>query len=270
MSTYKVVHVSSISAPEAPLRLALDKGGIEELASSIREVGLLEPLIVKQVRNGFEVLAGHRRLLACRMAPQEMVPVMIVEGDDELHRTMMLAENVLRQDLSPVEEARAIRGMLDVLGMSVAEISKRMGKSEAWTRGRIELLTWPPIALEAIAMGRASVSALRPLMDIEDEPERDRLLSCAIESGATAVVTRSWAAGVLGMAVYMPDELSKRSSSAMPLAEYVVRMPCFGCREERPAIDLRVVRICDPCIDEITREAAALAQRTGERAQGGE
>jgi ParB/RepB/Spo0J family partition protein len=259
MSESKVVHLSSLSAPQVPLRTAIERGGIEELALSIRQVGLLQPLVVVQTDLGYEVKVGHRRLLACRMAPLDLVPVQVIEGDAEYMATVMLVENVLRQDLTPVEESRAIRSMQEVMGLPVAQIATRMGKSEAWVRGRIELLTWPEVALEALAQGRASVAALRPLMELEDIPERDRLIGCAIESGATAIVTRAWVAGVLGMAAYLPDEMSSRSAAAMPLAEYVVRMPCFCCREESPAIDLRIARICDRCIADITREAAALS-----------
>ncbi len=263
MPESKVVHLSSISAPEGPLRLAIERGGIEELALSIRQVGLLQPLVCKRAVNGYEVLAGHRRLLACRLAPLDLVPIQIVEGDAEFQQTVMLVENVLRQDLTPVEEARAVRTMLDVMAMSVAQIATRMGKSEAWVRGRIDLLTWPVAALDAIAQGRASVSALRPLMELEDTLERDRLIACAIDSGATATVTRAWVAGVLGMASHMPEELSSKSSAAMPLAEYVVRMPCFACRVAFPALDLRVVRICDGCLDEIGQAVAQVEDRAG-------
>jgi ParB family chromosome partitioning protein len=251
MSGSRVVHLSSISAPEAPLRRAIEAGGIEELTVSIRQVGLLNPLTVKACPNGFEVVAGHRRLLACRMAPLEMVPINVVEGDAVALAAVKLAENTLREDLSPVEEAHALREWRDVLGLSVAEIAGKLGKSEAWVRGRLDLLLWPDHALTAIASGRAAVSALRPLMELEDVGERDRLIECAVESGATASVTRAWVAGVLGMASSLPVELSSRVAAALPLAEYVVHMPCFACRQSQPAIDLRVVRICDGCLQEI-------------------
>jgi ParB/RepB/Spo0J family partition protein len=267
MAESKVVHLSSLSAPQVPLRTAIERGGIEELATSIRQVGLLQPLVVIQTELGYEVKAGHRRLLACRMAPLDLVPVQVISGDAEFQATVMLVENVLRQDLTPIEEARAIRGMQAVMGLSVAQIATRMSKSEAWVRGRIELLTWPDAAVEAVAQGRASVAALRPLMELEDVAERDRLIGCAIESGATAVVTRTWVAGVLGMAASMPEELSLRSLASMPLVEYVVKMPCFSCREERVALDLRLARICDSCIEEITH-ATAEAERAARAANG--
>jgi len=262
MSEYVEVRVSLISAPEAPLRLAMASGGIDELTASIRSLGLLQPLVVKRAPHGYEVIAGHRRLLACRMAPLEVVPVMVVESAAEVEQSIMLAENVTRLDLSPVEEAHAIRRMAAVLGLSVRAIADKLGKSEAWVRGRLELLTWPDAALRAVAEGRAAVSALRPLLEIGDVVERDRLLECAISSGATAAVTRQWVAGVLGQPGESLDGASAAARAVLPLGEYMVHMPCFSCREVRPAVDLRVVRICDPCLDEVGTAAEALAAAT--------
>ena len=263
MSEFVEVPLSSICAPEAPMRLAMDRGGVEELTLSIRALGLLEPLVCKRVARGFEVLAGHRRLLACRMAPLEVVPCMVVDGDVEFQRAVMLAENVTRADLSPVEEAHAVRAMRDVLGLSLRVVAEKLGKSEAWVRGRLDLLTWPALALAAVAAGRAHVSSLRPLLDIEDEVERDRLLGCAIDSGATASVTRQWAAGVMGVAGDGLEDARGVTRALLPLAEYVVHMPCFVCRVTQPAPDLRVVRVCDGCLVEIGVAAAAQVDGRG-------
>jgi len=260
MSEYVEVPVCSISAPEAPLRVALEQGGLDELTQSVRVLGLLQPLVVKRAPHGFEVIAGHRRLLACRMAPLERVPCMVVASDAEVEQAITLAENVQRQDLSPVEEGHAIRRMQSVMGFSVREVAEKMGKSEAWVRGRVDLLSWPELALRAVAERRAAVSALRPLIEIGDTVERDRLLTCAIESGATAAVTRQWAAGVMGVAGDGMEGHSATARALLPLAEYVVYMPCFACRQSLPAVDLRVVRICDPCLVELHAAGQSSAQ----------
>jgi ParB/RepB/Spo0J family partition protein len=251
------------------MRLAMDRGGLDELTASVRSLGLLEPLICKRVAAGFEVIAGHRRLIACRLAPLDRVPILVLEGDAELHQEVMLAENVLRADLSPVEEAHAIRALVNGLGLSVRAVAERLGKSEAWVRGRVDLLAWPEVALRAVAEGRASVSALRPLVDLADAAERDRLLTCAIDSGATARVTEQWAAGVRGEASEPLDGARGSTRALLPLGEYVVHMPCFCCRESQPAIALRVVRVCDPCLDDIGAAAAAPAVSGGSGAPAG-
>lgn len=244
----------------------MERGSLEELAVSIRRLGLLQPISVKRVVNGFEVVAGHRRLLACRMAPLEMVPVAIRDDDADTTRAVMLVENLQRSDLSPIEEATAIKHMRDVMGRSVAQIAEGLARSEAWVRGRLDLLDWPAFALEALAEERVSVAALRPLMDIENASERDRLIQCAIDGGASQAVTRSWAAQAQGMAAQNPDTMGSRAQAMMPLGDVVVNMPCFACREQRSAFDLQIVRICRPCLVEL--DAAANGAGNGSPASG--
>jgi ParB/RepB/Spo0J family partition protein len=256
MSTYRVVPLSSLSAPEAPLRLAIERGSLEELARSIQTVGLLQPITVKEAPAGYEVVAGHRRLLACRMIGLGEVAVMIRADDERGEAAVMLVENIQRADLSPIEEARALAKGRDVLGLTVDELATRASRSEAWVRGRLDLLTWPIQAIEAVGAGEISVAALRPLMEIEDAKERDRLIACAIEGGASANVTRIWAQQARGYASNPPEGLGTRDSMMVGIGDVVVSMPCFSCREKRDAMSLQIVRICRPCISEL--EAAAL------------
>jgi ParB family chromosome partitioning protein len=256
------VPLSSISAPEAPLRLALDRIGLEELTLSIRQVGLLQPLVVVKREHGYEVKAGHRRLLACRMAPLDHVPIYVVEGDAEYEAAVMLAENIMRRDLTPIEEATALRTMRDTLGKSVGECAESASKSEAWVRGRLDLLTWPPVAVEALAKSLISVAALRPLMEVNDQVERDRLIRCAVDGGATEAVTRSWVASMHGELSDSLDGRGAQAHASYQLADLVVMMPCYVCEVKIPAIDLRIMRVCDGCVQDLERVRASPEART--------
>jgi ParB family chromosome partitioning protein len=265
MPEFMVVPVSSISAPAMPLRLAMERGSLEELTRSIRHVGLLQPLVVVRRDHGFEVKAGHRRLLACRMAPLDAVPIYVLEGDVEFEASVMLAENIIRTDLTPMEEAHALRSMRETLGHSVAECARLTSKSEQWVRLRLDLLTWPLAAVAALGRGESTVAALRPLMDITDEAERDRLIRCAVEGGATEAVTRSWAASMRGEIADGVDGEGARSRASMQLVDLVVSMPCFACEQRLPSMDLRILRVCDPCCEsfERVRHETAVAANGG-------
>jgi len=263
MTTYRVVALSSVSAPVEPLRHAIERGSLEELASSIQQVGLLQPLTVKTAPNGYEVKAGHRRLLASRMAGLATIPVMIRDDESAVEAAVMLVENLQRADLSPIEEARAILKMRDVLGRSIDQIATSLSRSEAWVRGRLELLTWPALALEAIADGRASVTSLRPLLEIENIVERDRLLGCAIDAGATSAVTRAWAQQANGQFSDGAESMSGRSRALLPLGNVQVLMRCYSCREQKDAFSLGVLRVCRPCIEELENAATAVGAVVG-------
>jgi ParB/RepB/Spo0J family partition protein len=263
MSTFRVVPLSSLSAPEAPLRHAMERESLDDLCRSIATLGLLQPITVKEAPNGYEVVAGHRRLLACRAVGLAEVPVMLRQDDAATQAQVMLAENLERVDLNPVEEARTLQRGRDVLGLSIEELSRRANRSEAWVRGRLELLVWPAFALEALASGVSSVAALKPLMEIDNEVERDRLLVCAIDAGATAAVTRGWAAQALGFASASPETLSGRSAALVGLNDVAVHMPCFACRVPQDAFKLQVLRVCRPCIDAFESVAAQPPEATG-------
>jgi len=260
MSGYRIVPVSACSAPEAPLRHAMERGPLDELARSIREVGLIQPLTVKTIPNGYEVTAGHRRLLACRMAGLPTLAVIVRDDPSEVEAAVMLCENMQRADLSPVEEARAIQKMRDVLGRTIEQIAMGCSRSEAWVRQRLDLLAWPAFALEALGDGRSSVAALRPLMEIENELERDRLIACAIDAGATGAVTRTWAMQAQGLASDSPETMGSRSRALLPLGGVQVFMPCYSCREPREAFGLEVVRICRPCLEDLENEVRRQGQ----------
>lgn len=226
----------------------MDRGSLDELAQSIARSGIIQPLSVKEVPNGYEVVAGHRRLLAARLAGVPTAPVIVRSDDAAAEASVMLVENIQREQLTPVEEARALQRGRDVLGLSIEELARMASRSEAWVRGRLELLTWPMFVLDALADGRASVAALKPLMEIDDQVERDRLLVCAIDAGATAQVTRSWAQQARGFASDSPEGMTGRSAALVGLQDVVVNMPCFCCREPRDAFSLQVLRVCRPCI----------------------
>lgn len=259
MSTFRRVPLSSVSAPEAPLRHAMERGSLEELARSIATVGLLQPLTVKIVAEGYEVIAGHRRLTACRMLGLAEVEVIVREDDAKTEAAVMLVENIQRNDLTPIEEARALRRGVDELGLSIEELARQASRSEAWVRGRLDLLTWPLRAVEAISTGAATVAALRPLMEIENVTERDRLLECAIDGGATAAVTKQWALAAQGFAQAPTEGLSAKGQALVGLVDVTVQMPCFSCREPRDALSLQILRICKPCLTDLSEAAANAA-----------
>lgn len=249
MSSYRDVVSSVICFPAKRQRLEIATAGIEELARSIQSLGLLQPLVVKEVANGMEIIAGERRFRAVTMLGWSEVPCLVVDADEAMTALMMLTENLQRENLSPVEEAHGVEHRATVLGESVAQIAKALGKSEPWVRGRRDMLAWPAAALEAVQLGSLSMAAVRPLLDIEDAADRDRLLECAVQSGANAQVTASWAAAAQGVAAPALDGARPYRQTQAELAAYVVKMPCFWCRNEFPGLELRVLRMCGVCVE---------------------
>jgi ParB family transcriptional regulator, chromosome partitioning protein len=159
---YEELWVRDIHLSGSPLR-GMD-GPLEELALSIEEKGLLQPIVVRPVREGFEVIAGNRRLSACRMLGKKKVPCYVVGLDAKQAYEVSLIENLQRNNLNPVEEARAYKRYVDEYGYGgMSELAKRIGKSEPYVSKRLGILDLPMRVQEDIIRRRITPSVAEEL-----------------------------------------------------------------------------------------------------------
>jgi ParB family chromosome partitioning protein len=161
--------------PRQP-RKDFDAAGLAELAESIRARGVLQPIVVRGIAGGrYELVAGERRLRATRIAGIDSIPAMIRDADDWERLDLALAENMAREDLNAVEEARACAMLVDDLGLTREEVGKRVGRSRAAISNLIRLLDLPEEALELIERGDLSEGHGRAILLCKDHLERKRL-----------------------------------------------------------------------------------------------
>ena len=126
----KVVPISRVEPREAQPRTNFDEASLQELAESIAEYGLIQPITARKLDNGYyQIIAGERRWRAARIAGLREVPLRVIEADDRLATELALVENLQREDLNPVEEALGYRTLLEVYGLTQEEAAKRVGKS---------------------------------------------------------------------------------------------------------------------------------------------
>jgi ParB family chromosome partitioning protein len=161
--------------PRQP-RQTFDGAGLAELAESIRARGVLQPIVVRGMTGGrFELVAGERRLRATRIAGMDTIPAMVRDADDWERLDLALAENMAREDLNAVEEARACAMLVDDLGLTREEVGKRVGRSRAAISNLIRLLDLPEEALELIERGELSEGHGRAILVCKDHLKRKRL-----------------------------------------------------------------------------------------------
>ena len=141
---------------------------LAELAESIREHGILEPLVVAKTPAGFQIIAGERRWRASRLVGLKKVPVLIKETSPQGMLEMAIVENVQRQDLNPLERAQAYRRLMDEFGLGNAEIAQRVGKSPAYISNTIRLLTLPDALKDAVMSEQTTEGHVRALASLED------------------------------------------------------------------------------------------------------
>ena len=141
---------------------------LAELADSIREHGILEPVVVAKTPAGYQIIAGERRWRAARLAGLSKVPVIIRETTPQGMLEMAIVENVQRVDLNPLERAQAYKRLMDEFGLANSEIAQRVSKSPSYISNTIRLLTLPDALKDALMSGQTSEGHVRALSGLED------------------------------------------------------------------------------------------------------
>jgi ParB family chromosome partitioning protein len=178
------VPVEQIHANPNQPRKELDSETVSGLAESIRSQGLIQPIVVRpRVHGGYELIAGERRWRAAVEAGITTVPAVIREADDRDTLLLGLVENVAREDLSPIEEARAYAILLDEFGLSLGEVAERVGKSKPTVSNRVRLLELPSDVLELVGRGDLSEGHARALLSVPDHDARRRLARRIVRDG---------------------------------------------------------------------------------------
>ena len=167
-------------------RERFDEESLAELADSIREHGLLQPLTVRALDGGFyQIIAGERRWRASRMAGLYEVPVHIIEADDKKATVLALVENLQREDLNPVEEAKGYKALIAEHGMTQEQAAAAVGRSRPVVANALRLLTLPPSVLTMLEDGRLSMSQGRALLELESQEDREAAANAVVERGLT-------------------------------------------------------------------------------------
>ena len=156
-------------------RLEFDIKGLEDLASSIRTYGVTQPILVRKRDNGYELVAGERRLRASKIAGMDTIPVMVKELTDKESLEIALIENIQRADLSILEEAEAYKRLRDEFGLTQEDVAYRVGKSRSLVANTLRLLELPTEIRESIRKKEISASHARTILGLESNEERIKL-----------------------------------------------------------------------------------------------
>ena len=155
------------SNPYQP-RTYFDEKSLQELADSIKEHGIIEPIIVKKSIKGYDLVAGERRTKAARLAGLTTIPAIVKDFTDEQMLELALIENIQREDLTPIEEANAYKNYIEKMGVTQEETAKRFGKSRSYITNLLGLLTLPKYVQKEVTEGNITMSHARVLSKIDD------------------------------------------------------------------------------------------------------
>ena len=236
------VPVNAVAPNRRQPRTTFDDETLEALARSIREIGVLQPIVVRKVEDdSYELVAGERRLRAARMAGLATVPAIIRMTDDTEALREALIENIHRQDLAPLEQASAFQELQDELGATQEDLARRLGHSRPHIANTIRLLNLPSQVQELLGEGRITAAHGRALLSLDD-PE-----------GQTALAQRIAAEG---LSVRQTEELVRTYSGQ--------QKQVGGAVAERPARDAKLMQIEEALGDALgTRVRVQRAKRKG-------
>jgi len=196
---YREVPVERIRPNPYQPRTAIDRQQLDELAESIRQHGLLQPLTVipDADRDGWLLVAGERRWRAARLAGLDRVPVLVRDAAPQAMLELAIVENVVRADLSPLEEAAAFRQLIDEFGLTQQDVASRVGRSRTSIANTLRLLGAPDRLREALAAGLVSEGHARALLGLELSVDQLAALDLVLDKGLnvrqTEALVRDWA-----------------------------------------------------------------------------
>lgn len=175
----KNLSITEIEPNRDQPRKDFNQESLEQLADSIKEYGLIQPIVVTQKEGYYSIIAGERRWRACKIAGLTEIPAIIRDDDEKKNKEISLIENIQREDLNPYEKATAIKALIDDYGMTHEELAKKLGKSRSSISNTIRLLNLDPRVMELAKQGKLSETHCRGLLAITD-PDKQYLMALEI------------------------------------------------------------------------------------------
>ena len=166
-------------------RLSFDENALQDLANSIKQHGIIQPLVLRRVNDKYEIIAGERRYKAAKMAGLSYVPAIITAMDDNTSAEVAIVENVQRKDLTAIEEAKSYKALLDKGYMTQEDLAKRMGLSQAAISNKLRLLTLDETVQQAVLEEKISERHARTLLKLKNSDDQKTMLDRIIKERLT-------------------------------------------------------------------------------------
>ena len=248
---FRNISVKNIVAPAAAVRFDVSGESVDELAESIKKIGLIEPLIVKQNKDKYEIIAGHRRLTACKRAAIKNVKCIVVDVSDDEQETIKMHENTQRLNVSPVEQGVYFSYLVQKKKMKQSEIAEMMNVSEGFVSQRLSIMSWHEELIAAVDESRISFSAARELSRITEEAALLSHLRQAVEHGVTPRVANVWWQDWLKLqGADIGGEVERDKSNDTPPGGNT-SFNCGLCGEPFEYNKMVYLRLCNECYREL-------------------
>lgn len=244
---YSTIPVDRIADPETPMRTDMTPESVADLVASIRQVGIIEPLVVVKKGDDYEVVAGHRRLFAAGIADVTQVPCIVHEVSGMELEMLKLHENMGRAEISAVDWATHLNYLRQTYKVSNIKIAEMLGVSVSWIDQHLAILGYPESLRTALARGELSFSSARELSAITDKRTQEVYINHAVKGGVTPTLAAQWKR----QANSRPPVQEGQEVDPLPvdssLPQYNMFPICLVCGEEVPLEHNLTIQIHDYC-----------------------
>ena len=245
--TIKDVTLDLIDEPKGILRMDIDPGAIEELAQSISEIGLMQPILISVDGERYELVFGHRRYLASKKLGLSSIRAIIRTMTQEEIGIARATENITRADLTPLEEAATYKNLIEQYGLTLEQVAQKIGKSAGTIKRRMDLLKMPPQLQKAVHSKSISMSVAEELWTIADPADLDYYLSFAVDGGCTKEVARTWAKEWKDKKRRAENPGAEGGQTFAPTEPRPVYVSCDLCTGPMEIGQETVLRLCPDC-----------------------
>ena len=185
------VEIEKIVANPYQPRIEFDEKKLQELSNSIKEHGVIQPLVVTKKGDEFELIAGERRLQASKLAELKKVPIIVKNIKSKEKLELAIVENIQRHNLNPIEEAKAYKQLMDEFKMTQEEVSEKMGKSRSVVANKLRLLSLPTEAIKALREGKITEGHAKAILALKNSEKQRALLELILKNKLTVRQTES-------------------------------------------------------------------------------
>jgi len=248
-----LISIEKIDEPQGVIRLDIEDEAIKTLSDSINAIGLLQAILVRPVKDRFEIIYGHRRFMACRLLGMSKIRATVQELTDIQTAMMRATENVERVDITPIEEAAVYKDLVETHKLKLDKIAGMMGKSSGVIRRRLDLLRMPECLQIAIHKKQIPYSTAEVLWQLQDQGEIEYYLAFAVENGASRPTVQLWVKDALDKRRQKDSASGEGGGFGSPMEVPPQYVACDMCRSAMEIGKETVLRVCPDCTGTIRK-----------------
>ncbi|MBA7484974.1 Nucleoid occlusion protein [subsurface metagenome] len=247
MTKITYVNLADLNLPEFQAHRDINPDHIKEISESIKSIGVIEPLIIRDTKNGLEIVAGCVRFESARHAGLKAVPCIKMDLDPKAAEVLKLHENIKRVDLDHVDQGHTFQMMIETFGMTEQQVADSIGRSIGYVSQHISLILFENDLSRAVKEKRISFSQARELMRIDDPLERSRLMNYCEQDGASVQVLKRWVQDHLRNSSPTPVQNDSTPEQTYNYNNPDISRKCEACDKSVEINLIRQVFYCPDC-----------------------